>query len=190
MSSAAAIRLREAQTLTAFVETCVRDGVLAGRVLDYGCGDGRYRAIIERAGHEWHGYDRGAFPGNASGGDVGGEPDGEYDSVLCTQVLQYAPRPEEFVRALGRYLRPGGALAITFPSVWRETDDGDLWRFTQAGGRYLLTMAGLTPERVVPRNPFVIDGEPVLNGYAMVGRKEHEGWPEPALPADYWETAT
>jgi SAM-dependent methyltransferase len=40
---------------------------------------------------------------------------GEFDVVLCTEVLEHVPEPALVVRELGRILRPGGKLLLTAP---------------------------------------------------------------------------
>ena len=45
--------------------------------------------------------------------------DGEFDTVLCQQGLQFFPDPTEALKEMGRVLAPGGTLAI---SVWRSLD--------------------------------------------------------------------
>ena len=42
-------------------------------------------------------------------------PDGEFDVVLCTEVLEHVPDPTSAVREISRVLRPGGFLVLTAP---------------------------------------------------------------------------
>lgn len=42
-------------------------------------------------------------------------PDGEFDAVLCTEVLEHVPEPIAVVRELGRITRPGGRIMLTAP---------------------------------------------------------------------------
>jgi SAM-dependent methyltransferase len=43
------------------------------------------------------------------------EPDGSFDAVLCTEVLEHLPRPIEALGELARLLRKGGHLILTAP---------------------------------------------------------------------------
>jgi SAM-dependent methyltransferase len=42
-------------------------------------------------------------------------PDGTFDVVLCTEMLEHVPEPIDVVRELARILRPGGRLILTAP---------------------------------------------------------------------------
>ena len=42
-------------------------------------------------------------------------PDGEFDAVLCTEMLEHHPEPIKVVKELGRILKPGGVLLLTAP---------------------------------------------------------------------------
>lgn len=44
-----------------------------------------------------------------------GEPDGSFDVVLWTEVIEHVARPELELRALLRWLKPGGLLFLTTP---------------------------------------------------------------------------
>jgi len=41
--------------------------------------------------------------------------DGSFDNILCTEVLEHVPRPDEAIREFSRILKPGGKLIITAP---------------------------------------------------------------------------
>lgn len=41
--------------------------------------------------------------------------DGEFDAVLCTEVLEHVPNPNKAVEELCRVLKPGGTIIITAP---------------------------------------------------------------------------
>jgi SAM-dependent methyltransferase len=42
-------------------------------------------------------------------------PDGSFDAILCTEVLEHVPEPIEVLRELGRIVRPGGRLFLSSP---------------------------------------------------------------------------
>lgn len=46
--------------------------------------------------------------------------DGAYDSVICSEVLEHVPSPEESIKELIRVLKPGGVLALSVPRFLPE----------------------------------------------------------------------
>jgi len=65
-------------------------------------------------------------------------PDGQFDLVICTQVLEYLPEPARAVGEIRRVLRTGGSALISAPSVFVRDCDQEYWRFLREGLRYLL----------------------------------------------------
>lgn len=173
------IRELERNSIRAFVESCSEH--LTGRVLDYGCGLSPYKEIVEEAGGEYVGFDREDFPANVSRSDVG-EYTFPYQTVLCTQVVQYLPAAS-MLRLLSvwaidlastRYADGpvlGGHLILTGPTTWPLVEPEDLCRFTPAGARALCEEAGFAVERCEPRGELALDGGLVLwLGWGIVAR--------------------
>jgi SAM-dependent methyltransferase len=69
-------------------------------------------------------------------------PDGAFDGVVLTEVLEHCTDPPTAMREVFRVLRPGGLLLVTSPFVWPEHGvEGqyrDYWRFTRHGWEFLL----------------------------------------------------
>ena len=65
-------------------------------------------------------------------------PSQEFDLVLCTQMLEYAPDPGLVLSEIHRVLKPGGRVLLSVPSVFPQDAD-DRWRFLPAGIRQLLS---------------------------------------------------
>jgi SAM-dependent methyltransferase len=121
---------------------------LRGRLLDVGCGTKPYRALfkvdayvgldIDRPTTQRQGaadlvYDGNTFPVAA----------GEFDAVLCNQVLEHVFTPDAFVAELARALRPGGMLLLTVPFVWDEHEQPfDYARYSSFGLASLLRRHG------------------------------------------------
>jgi len=47
-------------------------------------------------------------------------PDGIYDSVICSEVLEHVDCPEESIKEMIRVLKPGGILALSVPRFLPE----------------------------------------------------------------------
>jgi len=121
---------------------------LRGRLLDVGCGSKPYATLFEveayvgldidsettrRIGVADHFYDGNRFP----------LPDAAFDSVLCNQVLEHVFNPDEFLREVGRVLKPGGKLLLTVPFLWDEHEQPyDYARYSSFGLRALLQKNG------------------------------------------------
>ncbi len=63
---------------------------------------------------------------------------GEFDVVLCTQVLEYVPSPQKVVDEMHRVLRPGGYLFLSVPAVFPRDSNPEYWRFLPSSLRLLL----------------------------------------------------
>lgn len=66
-------------------------------------------------------------------------PDGTFDFIVCTEVLEHTLSPFDAVAEIGRLLKPGGLLFGSTPFNFRIHGPlPDCWRFTQHGLRALL----------------------------------------------------
>ncbi|MBI5516079.1 MAG: class I SAM-dependent methyltransferase [Deltaproteobacteria bacterium] len=131
-----------------------RLGALRGRVLDVGCGQRPYRALLGEAVESYVGLDReGTLPAPDVVGDAEGLPfpDGAFDAAVSFQVLEHVPSPWRAVEELSRVVKPCGTVLFTVPGVWPAHElPHDYWRFTEEGLRALGLRAGLGSLEVVP----------------------------------------
>lgn len=95
------------------------------RALDFGCGSGVLTKILEELfasvvatdlspnmlDHTRQKYKDSPNVDVVSIGDV---PEGDFDFLICSSVIEYVDDPNEFVGQLSGYLRPGGTMAVTF----------------------------------------------------------------------------
>lgn len=113
------------------------------RVLDLGCGSGRHMdAVLRREGLSVVGVDpdgsdlglardrcryledfgecRGAWTAVRADAAALPFPDGFFDAVICSEVLEHVPDHERAAAEILRVLRPGGDLAVSVPRRWPE----------------------------------------------------------------------
>jgi SAM-dependent methyltransferase len=64
--------------------------------------------------------------------------DGEFDFVICTQMLEYAADPASVMAEIHRVLKPGGCLFLSVPAVYPRDAEFDTWRFLPQSLRVLL----------------------------------------------------
>jgi SAM-dependent methyltransferase len=121
---------------------------LTGDLLDVGCGNKPYRALIPAARYTGLDIDN-AFTRGVGAAEVfydGGAfplPDAAFDAVLCSQVLEHVFTPEKFLAEIRRVLRPGGTLLLAVPFLWDEHEQPhDFGRYSSFGLRALLERNG------------------------------------------------
>ncbi len=76
-------------------------------------------------------------------------PDGSFDGVLSTQVLEHVTDADAYLREAYRLLRPGGRLVLSTHGVWEEHGGQDLWRWTADGLALQAQRAGFEVDRTV-----------------------------------------
>jgi hypothetical protein len=140
--------------------------LLRGRVLDFGAGKPGtcrnpqpYRDLVDPSA-EYVPVDIGDpwFPGG-------------FNTVLCTQVVQYIFWPLTTLRELHNNLVDGGHLILTYPTSWDEVEAMDLWRFTKAGMERLLFQAGFEIVKHERRAEVVLGSFRFPIGYGCIARK-------------------
>ncbi len=77
----------------------------AGRVLDYGCGQGHLVALLREHGFDAHGYD----PYNP---EFQAAPEGPFDTVFMVEVIEHTSDPYPELDAINEALVEGGKLIV------------------------------------------------------------------------------
>ena len=74
---------------------------------------------------------------------------GEFDYVLCAQVLEHLPEPQKAFQEFYRVLKKNGWLFLTTHLAFEEhSAPGDYFRFTRYGLKYLGEKAGFKVEKI------------------------------------------
>lgn len=122
------------------------DGFL--NVLEVGSYDenGSVRSIFAPFGGSYVGIDMREGPGVdrvMTSHDIG-FPDGSFDCVVSTEMLEHDPFPWVSMAEMGRVLRPGGLLILTARGNGFKLHayPDDYWRFMPSSYPVLLALAG------------------------------------------------
>jgi 2-polyprenyl-3-methyl-5-hydroxy-6-metoxy-1,4-benzoquinol methylase len=150
----------------------VRPGM---RVLDYGCGECASLLEIKALGAEPYGLE--VDPTVRELADALGvrvhvgtlatlpEPEGSFDAVTLSQVIEHVTDPEDLLRGLHAKLKPGGMLVLTTPNSRSLTRAllGKRWlhwhmpfhqnHFTPKSLRHLLERTGFDIDRMETYTP-------------------------------------
>lgn len=91
------------------------------RVLDFGCGTGDLLLLLQGNGLELHGVDtsktalRMAKERGVTAQLHRNWPAGQFDTLVCSQVLEHLDDPRAWVEAAGEHLASDGVLLVTVP---------------------------------------------------------------------------
>ena len=101
-------------------------------VLDAGAGRRPYKSIFDGTHYESTDMPGGFYPEPHDFEctlDCIPKPDGHYDVVLLTQVLEHVPDPKAVLYEIQRVLKPGGKLLLSVP--FNAPLHGEPWHFFQ-----------------------------------------------------------
>lgn len=152
-------------------------GVQGGWLLDIGCGSQPYAHLFPDVAR-YVGVDLPPPPGAQRRADVWASGlhlpfvVESFDTVLCAQVLEHVPRPQQLIAEAFRVLKTGGRFILTAPQTWGlHEEPHDYYRFTQYGLRYLLESAGFEVQSIEARGgAFRVIGQTFLNLYYLRNR--------------------
>lgn len=102
------------------------DFVPGGRLLDVGCGNGRYLRTMRSLGWQVEGVELNRQSAefcrstqlSVHNGDLASAqfPSASFDVITARHVIEHIPTPHEFMAELARLLKPGGRLVVETPN--------------------------------------------------------------------------
>ena len=132
-----------------------------GKLLDIGCGEKPYKKMVVPYVDEHIGLDHEDTLHNKSNVDLFGTAynipvdDEEFDTILCTAVLEHVEEPKEAIAEAYRVLKKGGYAIYTAPLFWHlHEEPRDFYRFTQYGLKYLFEKNGFETVELRPLSGF------------------------------------
>lgn len=118
---------------------------LNGKVLDLGCGKGKYKNIILTRATKYMGADLYGDENIDIRTNAKKTPfeDSSFDSIVCLQVLEHIDEPHKVINECFRILRKGGYIILTTPWLYPfHGEPDDYYRFSRRALEFLFHNAG------------------------------------------------
>lgn len=132
-----------------------------GKTVDIGCGNKPYAKMLKAYVTEYIGVDHQGTIHDKSNIDRFGSAynipakDGEFDSAICTAVLEHLEEPDKAIAECNRVLRRGGVAIYTVPLFWHlHEEPRDFYRYTKYGVKYLFEKNGFEILELKPLSGF------------------------------------
>jgi SAM-dependent methyltransferase len=126
-----------------------------GALLDIGCGNKPYESMFKGRITSYTGCD--VVQSSDDRVDIFCPataiplPDGSFNTVLCTQVIEHVADHKALLNETYRLLAPGGVLILSAPAYWPlHEEPHDYFRFTEYGLNYLLHETGFEVVEITP----------------------------------------
>ncbi len=147
---------------------------LTGRLLDVGCGVSPYKSVL-KAIDDYTGLDiKDNRPITAKeesdivlfdGKHFPFEPQ-QYDSLLCTEVLEHVFEPQDFINEMYRVLKEDGRVLLTTPFLWPLHEEPyDFYRYTKYALKELFERAGFSEITIQARGDWHTNCSLMLGSY-------------------------
>ncbi len=150
---------------------------ITGRVLDFGAGHQPYKELIESmyGVTSYTPFDNPNFPetrvinGSKYIDDLN-KIRGTFQTVVCTQVVQYTLHPLKIAENIYSLLGAGGHVILTYPTCWDEDKSKDYIRYTQLGIEKIFNISGFNKIKNEARRKIYFDDFSFSLGGGYVGR--------------------
>lgn len=128
------------------------------RVLDFGCGEGRFLDRLRDWGWQTYGIEPSTEVAFARHGRLDSPPqDGSFDLVILHHVLEHVTEPLDILRQLGGSMREGGTLFIGVPRLDTLPQHGD-FKYCIDGRHHLLCLSEACLRELLARSGFTVAG--------------------------------
>lgn len=131
--------------------------LFSGKLLDAGCGEKPYSLIYNDLVEESIGCDVPTCKHNQNCIDIFATIDKlpflneEFDTILCTNVLEHVANAEDGFAELSRILKKDGNIIISVPFLYPVHEAPyDFYRYTQYGIIHLLEINNFEVKKIVP----------------------------------------
>lgn len=143
-----------------------------GRLIDIGCGDKPFCAVLKNQVEEYIGVDHPETLHAKDKIDVFADvynlpfEDNSFDSAILTQVIEHLEKPVVALKEINRILKPGGKLFISWPFLYPIHEaPRDFYRYTKYGMNYLAEMSGFKSIEIKSSSGFWITMFGLLSKY-------------------------
>jgi SAM-dependent methyltransferase len=153
-----------------------------GRLIDIGCSDKPYAAMLAPLIDEHVGVDHEATLHDHAAPDVVASaydiplPGASFDTALCTSVLEHLEEPADALAECFRLLKPGGHAIYSVPFIWHVHEQPrDFVRFSPFGLRHRFEAAGFEVVEVKALSGFWVTFGTLLS-YKLFAYKKGRPW--------------
>lgn len=124
----------------AYMGTMCLDSAVKGKLLDLGCGDGRFLALMREAGWDVTGIDTDpvavqsaaelGIPAIAGSVEDVSFPEKSFDAVTLSHVIEHVHDPVGLLSSCRRLVKPSGQIVIVTPNIrsFGHQKFGSCWR--------------------------------------------------------------
>lgn len=134
-----------------------------GKLIDIGCGEKPYARMIKPYVSEHIGIDHNGTLHDKSKIDRFGTAynipaeDNEFDSAICTAVLEHLEEPDKAIAECNRVLRKEGTAIYTTNLFWHlHEEPRDFYRYTKYGLKHLFEKNGFQIVELKPLSGFCV----------------------------------
>jgi SAM-dependent methyltransferase len=139
------------------------DKYIKGKLIDIGCGVKPYKEMLSHLVTAHVGVDHHITVHDKSNIDLFGtayqipSQSDEFDSAICTAVLEHLEEPEQAIRECFRVLKKGGYAIYSVPFMWQlHEEPRDFFRYSKYALQYLFEKAGFEVIEVRPLSGFAV----------------------------------